>query len=340
MRRESFLRFVALGAVLSIGCSASGSSPSLLIGSDGAGGRPGGGAASFGGEPNVVLRDAGVSRALSAHIENGSGVTVEFVTLSCSNDCADVVAVAKGGFEPYRFNWEDGSTDATRHVCPTATTSYQVTVVDGGQASGELRRAPQTVTAALTANVIRCPDAGPGSDGDAAVVPPGNPGEFCIENPGVEGTPGVTEFGFDLPGWKVCTVTPDVGPSLSSAPPSQGATYLALMDAGGVLNETAETSFCSPLEPGHEVAFSVDVGVSSWGAGPGHLEVWGGSTTCAPAELLWTSPVVNDTNTWHTFCATFTPSKSAAFLVLKPVKEGALGSYLMVDDFVPKATCN
>jgi hypothetical protein len=43
-------------------------------------------------------------------------MTVTLLTLACEGDCADIVAVASGGREPYSFEWEDGSTEATRHV--------------------------------------------------------------------------------------------------------------------------------------------------------------------------------------------------------------------------------
>jgi hypothetical protein len=35
-------------------------------------------------------------------------MTVTFITLACDGDCADVLAVATGGFAPYAFRWEDG----------------------------------------------------------------------------------------------------------------------------------------------------------------------------------------------------------------------------------------
>jgi hypothetical protein len=147
-------------AVLAWGCSAGGSSRSLVVGNEGTGGSSTGPAGS-GGTSISLTGDASTSKALSARIESPPGVTVSFVTLSCTEKCADVVAVASGGFGSYSFRWEDGSTAPGRRVCPTAKTDYEVTVTDEGVTSGEIRRAPQTVTAPLTANVIACPaDAG------------------------------------------------------------------------------------------------------------------------------------------------------------------------------------
>lgn len=99
--------------------------------------------------------DAGGPEPLDAYVEQ-DGTQVKIVTLTCSGPCADVQAVATNGNPPYTFMWEDGSTGAFRHVCPTATTSYSVTVRDTGM-TGELVRAPMTVQVPLTADVIACP---------------------------------------------------------------------------------------------------------------------------------------------------------------------------------------
>jgi hypothetical protein len=103
--------------------------------------------------------DASASAALDAHIEQNR-VTITFVTLICTGPCADVVAVPTGGQAPYTFAWDNGSTSAARHVCPTSSTNYSVKVTDTGT-FGELARPPETVQVPLTANVIACPDGGP-----------------------------------------------------------------------------------------------------------------------------------------------------------------------------------
>jgi hypothetical protein len=106
--------------------------------------------------------DAGPSRTLGAHIERDQ-VEVGVVTLQCQGECADIEAVATGGNAPFTFAWEDGSTSASRHVCPTANTDYRVTVTDTGVGSGEFRQPASTAEASLRANVLDCsrpPDAG------------------------------------------------------------------------------------------------------------------------------------------------------------------------------------
>lgn len=163
----------SLGLTL-LACSAGGAGNVLTVGEEGGAG--GSRSTAFregdGGRPLVIGADAGTSRALSAHIESPRGVTVHFVTLACSDACADVIAVAEGGFAPYAYTWEDGTMDPSRHVCPFSTTRYRVTVTDAGTTSGELLRPPQTATADLTADVVHCPDAGgpPTSDGSAPPV--------------------------------------------------------------------------------------------------------------------------------------------------------------------------
>jgi hypothetical protein len=113
--------------------------------------------------------DAGGPGALDAHIEHDH-LAVAFITLSCSGSCADVEAVATGGVPPYHFAWNDGATTAARRVCPDSNTSYSVTVTDTGS-TGELAHAPETATAAITADVTACPDGGV-SDAGADVGPP------------------------------------------------------------------------------------------------------------------------------------------------------------------------
>ena len=123
--------------------------------------------------------DASAPAALDAHIEQDH-VTVEIVTLSCSGSCADVQAVATGGYPPYRFAWDDGSTSPQRRVCPTSSTSYQVQVSDTGL-TGELARAAETVDVPLTADVIACPDGGMRDAGAAADADAADAGGSCVD---------------------------------------------------------------------------------------------------------------------------------------------------------------
>jgi hypothetical protein len=136
-----------LGTSLALGCGAGGGTNHSLDVGSGDGGR------SF--EPSET--DGGQG-AFDAHIEQGQ-VAVKLVTLSCSGDCATVEAVGTGGYPPYTFAWDDGSTNPVRQVCPTATARYSVTVADTG-AAGEFPRPAETAQASVTADVLACPDAG------------------------------------------------------------------------------------------------------------------------------------------------------------------------------------
>ena len=62
------------------------------------------------------------SGALSVRVEDIQKMAIELITLQCAGDCADIRAVAVGGNPPYAFEWEDGSTEADRRVCPDAMT--------------------------------------------------------------------------------------------------------------------------------------------------------------------------------------------------------------------------
>ncbi len=184
-------RFVELFPVaLAVGCGSSGGNGySLDVGADDGG-------------PSLVLGadDASATGAFDAHIEQNH-IAVTFVTLSCAGPCADVVAVPTGGQAPYTFKWDDGSTTATRHVCPTSSTSYNVKVTDTGT-TGELARPAETVQVPLAANVIACPDGGAadaGAPGDGSVT-----GCMTLTNPFVSGSScpdegGATYGTFTLP---------------------------------------------------------------------------------------------------------------------------------------------
>ena len=61
--------------------------------------------------------DASSTNMLHAHIE-ANRMTVTFITVGCTGPCADVVAVATGGYAPYTFKWDDGSTSAGAQRVP------------------------------------------------------------------------------------------------------------------------------------------------------------------------------------------------------------------------------
>lgn len=127
-------------------------------GTSGAGGRGGfGGATPIGSE----------SQALTARVETPEGLEVELVTVACAGECAEVIAVARGGRPPYAFAWSDGVESGARSVCPDARTTYGVQVSDTPLVDSEFPYAGQTTSAMVTAEVLQCPD---GGVADAAAV--------------------------------------------------------------------------------------------------------------------------------------------------------------------------
>jgi hypothetical protein len=141
--------------------------------------------------------DAGDPDALAAQIEQNH-FAVTFVTLGCSGACATVQAVASGGNPPYRFAWDDGSSDATLTACPTATKTYAVTVTDTA-ITGEIGRASETAHASLTADVVACPD---GGSVDAS-GPSGPPVYWATWDAPVMGSPGSAQGALSPPGGDV-----------------------------------------------------------------------------------------------------------------------------------------
>jgi hypothetical protein len=307
---------------LALGCGrTSGANYNLDVGSDD-GGPPFGFSGTDGGQ------------GLDAYIEQGH-IAVTFITLSCSGPCADVQAVATGGNAPYRFVWEDGSTSAMRHVCPTSSTNYRVTVSDSGM-SGEFFRAPETTTVPLSATVMACPDGG---------IP------ACVSNPSFEGT-AVSE-GVDAAPWVTCTSGGvDTAITNQSIPgylvqlpaPTDGNTYLGLTSSYGngvgTVGAVSEP-LCAVMHAG--VAYSLELDVvngSGLGLTPTALEIFGASSSCTQAQLLWTSPVAG--TSWSTFCATFTPTQGTTYLTLTlaaPANGTTPSSAFFVDHLVPVTSC-
>jgi hypothetical protein len=108
--------------------------------------------------------------ALTVHVEDIAKMTIEVITLTCAGDCADIEAVAKGGNPAYHFKWEDGSTNAKRHVCLDASAKLSVEVTDTAIDTDELGYEAHTVSSEVTAKVIAC-----GTDG--GVIDAGKPSE-------------------------------------------------------------------------------------------------------------------------------------------------------------------
>lgn len=295
--------------------------------------------------------DAVDDDTLSVRIQDPTEMTIRVLTIACAGDCADVRAVARGGNPPYAYVWDDGSTDAKRHVCLDAGTELTVDATDTAIV-GEFAREARTAHASVTANVLQC-------NQDAGV-----PAGICVDNPSFEGTPIMNLPVFDAPPWGGCgdrnvdfpgsLSTPDIldantlGFGTGLPAPTDGTTYFGLgmytLLSASLQHEYVSGALCAPLEAGHSYAFEIDLAslplpISAAPArGPAQLAVYGSATDCAREELLWKSPVVG--TDWTTVCATLTPSKDASFLTLEPTgTEPTEGAYLLVDNLIPVESC-
>jgi hypothetical protein len=98
---------------------------------------------------------------------------------------------------------------------------------------------------------------------------------------------------------------------------------------------------CEPLHAGTTYHLLIDLtsNINSCGAPAASLAILGTTSSCAPGNLLWSSPLT--TASWQTYCATFTPVQETPYLGLGPVMQpdaGALAE-LLVDHIVPVAAC-
>lgn len=133
-------------------------------GATGAGGTSGAGATSGVGGGNV-------GDGLSVRVEDEARLAVDIVTVACAGECVEVTAVASGGQPDYHFTWEDGSTSATRMLCPSADSMHEVTVTDTAREDEEFGHAMETARASVSTKVLGCeppleppPDAGAGAE--------------------------------------------------------------------------------------------------------------------------------------------------------------------------------
>jgi hypothetical protein len=273
-------RLALLLAAAAAGCGSSGGNGySLDVGADDGGTSPGFG---LGG-------DAAVSD-LQAHIEQNH-MTVTFVTVSCAGPCADVVAVAAGGQPPYAFRWEDGSTSASRHVCPSASTRYAVTVTDTGT-TGELAQGAQSVQVPLAADVLACPDGGGAGDGGArgcasaadafdvaaSFVPTGS-------NPA-----GAWSYGYSATLGATFVRYPDFLPATGASDAGGGGWVgvvqwmdLSLGTYSGPVPDVVFNAGSTAQHPPSGIG-------SSWTLQPGQLALWPGSPGNEYSIARWTAP--------------------------------------------------
>jgi hypothetical protein len=215
-----------------------------------------------------------------------------------------------------------------------ATESPVAPLDDAGSADAGASSA-DAGSASLDGDVMGCADCA--EDGSA----PAAGDALCVLNPSFEDAP----YPQPVPDWPVClsNATSYTKPSWLSLPASNGSNYVGVMASTTTsLNEVQQATLCDPpLRGGVRSPFSVDMTMSSeYGPfGAAFLQLWGGTAMCTPEELLWTSPLVDQLDTWKTYCGALTPSKDYPYLILVPTVDSApdaasaSGGYLLIDNF-------
>lgn len=183
--------------------------------------------------------DADPAPPLAIRVENDMGEPVDFVTVNCPGDCREVTAVASGGYEPYAFAWEDGTTTSARTVCPAASTTLVVSVTDQGVAGQDFARPPETAQAQLIVEVLDCADGGK----DAATIP------TCDSVAGDFSSVGKNPHGPWSYGWSTT-------PGLSF---TQFAHFIAPADAASVDSDRADLAVWSISAPDLLAGYRPDV---------------------------------------------------------------------------------
>lgn len=271
--------------------------------------------------------------ALEAHVE----VAITLRPQGTCGGCFEARAQGTGGRPPYVYEWEDGSREATRVVCPS----------QGRMRLSVTARDADKVSSAAHTTELEVEDAG-------CPVPP----LLCLNNLSLEGTPAVNTGAadaFDLEHWLTCTDPPSQLPvntpevlnaTLERDPwvlpdPTDGSTYLGMAEG-----EQVSQPLCEPLQPGSQFFLKLDLARLYVGANVvpdterPFLEIWGGlAADCSARQLLWASPLLG--LEFQTFCAELKPDQYLDNLVLRARSDNSLPSisYLLVDNLVPVTSC-
>lgn len=280
----------------------------------------------------------GGSRALEADIQNREGVSIEVVTVACAGDCFEVVAVAQGGYPPYTYVWEDGSTGAERKLCPSASRAFVVKATDRGYESEEFERAAETATASVSAEVLACPDAG---TPDAAMPEPADAGTpdagsdpevrwraLCIPN-GSFDNGGAGPWRYCPPSNRGTNLLITNGTEPGQPEPVDGMWYLRLDPEPGQ-PEVLSVPLCEAVATGTHYYWT-----QAWalgvGSGPVALSFHLSNTECGLDGKL---SDLNATGTWTRTCSAWPALWDAQWLTIRAEVAGNGRATVFIDELL------
>jgi hypothetical protein len=100
---------------------------------------------------------------LQIEVQDAEGKALSEVALPCPSGCLEVEAAAQGGYPPYQYLWDDGSTERTRKVCSGGPSMLAVSVTDTATRTAEFSHDAQRAMTQLTVKMPAC--ATPNSQG-------------------------------------------------------------------------------------------------------------------------------------------------------------------------------
>ena len=276
---------------------------------------------------------AGGTGALAADIENREGVALDVVTVACAGECFEVVAVARGGYPPYSYPWEDGSTSAVRRLCPDASQAFEVKATDRGYESEEFKRASETVTAAVTAEVLACPDAGvpdaatPQPDAGADAGPNrGSTGNRSAFRTARSKMRAAANYG--------ATARPPLSarasPSSTGDPDAPDGMYYVSLDPEPGRPVTISVPLCEPIKTGIGYYWTQAWKLAA-GSGPVVLEFYYATTACGldgKLSDLFRTPY------GRASCSSWLALWDAQWLTIRAVATGNRGGTVFIDELL------
>lgn len=179
--------------------------------------------------------------------------------------------------------------------------------------------------------------------GGWSVVAGGQP--FHFDNASFEGEPQDATVPV---GWFPCAqaTTPDIlpGPWGVYEEPSEGETFVGLITRQDGSWESIGQRLSGTLRKGECYTFSIDLAHSRTYAGytgPLQLRVWGGRRKCDQTQLLFESPVIEDSD-WTTYEVRFYAEQPINYVVLEAYgKEEKIGyrGNILIDHISPVRRC-